>query len=281
MTVTVQAVGTFSAAATPHTPTMPTHQADDILFVPAVCNDTLSTATSGWTEFITASVSGTEFSWFWKRATGAGTAGPTITGNRGTNLQACGIVIRGCIASGTPFEDATISSSTSDATPDTALVTSTGTARLALCSYIQRGTNAFSSGLPPSGWATEQNTTDNLSHRHTVISKTHSSIGDLASVVIGTTTASGFAAVTLLFIPAAIDATVTAVRAVALGDSPVPTPRLSVSPAAGIARKGTVTHALSMNVTMVAARAAGDVTPPVVTQPAQAPPYANVAIGSA
>jgi hypothetical protein len=62
------------------TPTPPAHQADDILLVMAQCHTggVLSTATAGWTEI--AEIDGIRnFAWYWKRATGSGTADADVS----------------------------------------------------------------------------------------------------------------------------------------------------------------------------------------------------------
>ena len=108
MAVTFVAAGAIASdvtGAASFTPTPPTHQTDDILIAIAlnVGNTQLSTITEGWTligEYTSGSVAGA--SW-WKRAVGAGTAGPTITA---TTTDAFGIVYayRGCVTSGTPYD---------------------------------------------------------------------------------------------------------------------------------------------------------------------------------
>ena len=138
------------------TPTMPTHQADDILVVVASCNNkTMSTSTSGWTEITEIMPGGSAWAWYWKRATGAGTAGPTITA-ASVLIYTVGYVFRGCVATGDPF-DSGFATSTDGSTvvfvPYTAAITTLGTDRLVIAFHGHGGSTVFSSGFPPAGWA--------------------------------------------------------------------------------------------------------------------------------
>ena len=220
MAVSFVAAGASAAdttGAASLTPTPPTHTTDDILLA-AMWNEggsKPSTATAGWNEI--ATVSGTnDATWAWKRATAAGTAGPTITA---ADTDCFGIVfaIRGCVTSITPFVDATTSGDggTTDTTPDTALITTTNVNQMAMAFLCQADDVGFASGNPPSTWTSDANVLDNsgTDAGFHVISKTIAAPGDVASVVIGTFTAGvAYACLTLAWIPnptAAITGTIT------------------------------------------------------------------------
>lgn len=187
-------------------PTMPTHQENDILLVSCynASGNTMSTATSGWTEI--AEVDGTgNIAWYWKRAAGAGTAGPDVTSS-GTDQFCVGYVIRGAITTGTPYEDATTANdgTTAATTPDTALITTTNIDRFAV-SVAGWDTNiTWASGNPPSGWSADStvNGTTGTGSGFGFISKTQAAAGDVSAVVIGTLSASVLhGTLTLAFIP--------------------------------------------------------------------------------
>src|SRR3989344_185187 len=207
--VSAGSVDSDTAQSCATTPSPPTHQANDIIIVAAynANGDAMSTVTSGWNSF--NNIAGTDdIAFFWKRATGAGTAGPAITA-AGTDCFSIAYIIRGTITSGTPFEYATNSGdgTTQDNTPDTATITTTGTNRLAMAFVAHDGESAgvtWSSGNPPSGWTADSNV-DSSSGTDVgfyVISKTQASAGDVTSVVVGTWSAATlYGAVTLAFIP--------------------------------------------------------------------------------
>lgn len=204
------ALDTSGAAST--APTMPTHQANDILLVAAQNSnsDAMSTATSGWTEITeinATGLGGRNIAWYWKRATGSGTAGPTITA-AGTDQFAIGYVIRGCNTNITPYEDATTSgdgeTAGATATPVTATIDTTGDNRLVLASYVNGSTSSWSSGMPPNGWLPESDDSTGTGDdaRFTLISKYVPSAGSVSSETIGTLGLSTlYGALTLAFIP--------------------------------------------------------------------------------
>jgi hypothetical protein len=196
------------AAGTSITPTMPTHQTDDILIVSCQNQSatSTSTATGGWSSIATSSNS-IYANWFWKRATGAGTAGPTITSSAGEQ-HAIGYVIRGAVAAGTPYEDATVNalSAANHTTPFTATIDTTSTNRLAMCFLMRFNDNAWATPPPPSGWTSDSSTTttDGLDSGFYAISKAIASASTVSSVQIGTWNAgdSHWHSLTLAFIPA-------------------------------------------------------------------------------
>lgn len=207
--VSAGAVADDLTGAASFTPTMPTHLADDILFVAAWSSggDTPVTATGGWNSI--ATVLGTmDAAWFWKRATAPGTAGPTITASN-TDCFGIGYVIRGCITSGTPYEAATTAGdgTTQDSTPDSAAITTLGRDRLVLCSVAHDGESAgvtWSSGNPPALWAIANNTdsADGTDVGFYVISRSIVLPALVPAVVVGTMSAPTLVAtLTLAFIP--------------------------------------------------------------------------------
>jgi len=185
------------------TPAPPTHQADDILLVGAMNAGgyAMSTVTSGWTKI--AEINGTDdFIWYWKRATGAGTAGPTITAS-GTDQFGICYVIRGCITTGTPFEDATETNG-ADNNPDTSLITITGSDRLVVCSLLITDNTSWSVSPPPSGWTLDDDldTRRGTDARYVLISIGKASSGDQAAIQIGTIgSAEYWGSLTLAFMP--------------------------------------------------------------------------------
>jgi hypothetical protein len=200
------AIATDTGGPASTTPTPPTHVAQDILIAAAynANGDAMSTATGGWAEI--AAIAGTDdLVWFWKRATAAGTAGPTITA-AGTDQFAICYVIRGCVESGTPYEDATTNNdaTTAATTPDTALITTVGTDRLVMC-FAGWDTNiGFSSGNPPANWTSNNNTQSaaGTGIGFGVISIFKLAADDQASVVVGTLSASVLhGTLTVAFIP--------------------------------------------------------------------------------
>lgn len=192
-----------------NTPTPPAHQANDILII-ACMNDgnyTMSTSTSGWTEIAEIQASTPHVAWYWKRATGSGTAGATIVPSNSLNdLWAICYVIRGCITTGTPYEDATTDwGNALETTPDTALITTTDVNRLVCCFASMAGDDAWSTPPPPSGWTTGDDSTsaDGRHARHTVISIEKATAGDVNATTIGTlSTGRDWGSLTLGFIPA-------------------------------------------------------------------------------
>jgi len=202
------------------TPGPPTHQANDIIIVSAwqTGGGPIDTATSGWAEIVEVDSTG-DAAWYWTRATGAGTAGPTITG-QGTDCFGIAYIIRGAIETGTPYEDATTAGdgATEDNTPDTATITTTNVDRFAMAFVAHGGESAgvtWSSGNPPDTWTANSNVDDanGTDAGFYVISKTIAAVGDVTTVVVGTMSAATLAVtLTLAFIPqptAALTGTVT------------------------------------------------------------------------
>lgn len=191
------------------TPTPPAHQADDILLVMAQCHTggVLSTATAGWTEI--AEIDGTDnFAWYWKRATGSGTAGPTITATGSPyQLHAICYVIRGCKTIDTPFEDATTAGtgSSEETTPDSAAITTTGSNRLVACFLSYAGvTGGWAVEPPPATWTKDNETvsTGGSDVTFVAISKQKAAAGNEGAVVIGTATSAMYwGSITLAFLP--------------------------------------------------------------------------------
>jgi hypothetical protein len=195
-------------------PTPPTHQADDILIACAynANGDTMSTATAGWSEI--TEVDGTDnAAWYWARASGAGTSGPTITA-AGTDQFAFVFAVRGCSTTGTPYEDATTSGtgSATDSTPNSAEVTTTDTNRLVVAILCQDDNVDFSSGHPPSGWISKANLIDGggTGAHFAVMSRVQSTADTVAAAEFGTlASAELYGALTLAFVPPGVAAPVT------------------------------------------------------------------------
>jgi hypothetical protein len=157
---TVQAVGSVAEGVGAVTPTPPTHQADDILLAYAehAENATLTTATAGWaavpdSPVIQTITADTTLDVWWKRATGAGTAGPTFD-DPGNHIIAVVVVVRGCITTGNPWD---VTASNLDDTADTSGSITGDTTTVAEClilNAITTGTDtAANTTTEYSGWA--------------------------------------------------------------------------------------------------------------------------------
>lgn len=189
------------------TVTLPTHQAGDILIVSALNDggDTMSIATSGWAE-ITSIAATDDAAWFWKRATSSSETNPVVE-SASTDCFAIAYSFSGCVASGTPFEDATTNNKfdSPDDNPDTSLITTTGPDRLVV-SFLNINDNpAWSNSPPPSGWTLndDQNTSSGTDAGFTVISKSKATAGDESAVQIGRyiTVSEPYGTMTLALIP--------------------------------------------------------------------------------
>lgn len=213
-TITFGTIVASTDAAAPYTvtATLPAHEAGDILLALACKNDAsaLTCDTSGWQEIIAAQNS-SNFStaWFWKRAESSSETNPVITsstaGSTSAGIYAVGAKVSGCIASGTPFEDATLNGTpTLSTTPASSLITTTGEKRLAVAIAAIDDNNTISSGYPPSTWAAKADTGSNTGGdaKFLAISKEVATAGDVAAVNIGVQAASDYwKTLTLAFIP--------------------------------------------------------------------------------
>lgn len=113
---------------------------------------------------------------------------------------------RGCITTGTPFEDATLSAQVDTTTPATSEIDTTGANRWAVCVVGRDDDPAPSSGYPPDTWSDEGAASDTAGSDARVfgISLPVASASTVSSVTIGTWALSRFAqSLTLALIPAA------------------------------------------------------------------------------
>lgn len=196
-------------------PTPPAHLANDILLIMThnAAGSVMTTATAGWTKI--NEVDGTiNVAWFWKRATGAGTAGATVTAASTDQFAIC-YVIRGCITTGDPFENATThgNGTTADSGAggvQTSAINTTGNDRLVMAFAGIDGNNAFTSINPPAGWTADNNTASatGTGCAFGVISKQEASpVTPEAQVTMGNTAVSTtHGEVTLAWIPPAVAA---------------------------------------------------------------------------
>lgn len=192
-----------------NTPTPPAHQANDILI--AVCqNDTgtTTTSTSGWSKIAGVVASTPEISFFWKRASGSGTAGPELQPSVSTNdLWAIVYVIRGCITDTTPYEDATTDwGNATETTPDTATITTTDSDRLVCCFESNNDDTGWSDSPPPTDWTLDDDQTNSSGGgggaRFCAISIEKSTAGNVNATTIGTlSSGKDWGTLTLAFIP--------------------------------------------------------------------------------
>lgn len=189
------------------TPTPPTHQANDILIAVAWNSggSLPTTATAGWSKI--ADVDGTgAATWWWKRATAAGTAGPNFT-SADTDLFGLVYVIRGCVTTGTPYEGAatTGDGTTTDTTPDTAAITTLGFGRSVYCFLAHGDNTTFASGNPPANWDFIDSVVSGsgTDAGFEVIRRYVPNATAISSAVVGTwSVAEIYGALTLAFIPA-------------------------------------------------------------------------------
>ena len=216
MTIPVFAgTGTFSSTDTDGaniTPPLPPGvNPDDILILAVSTNGSNGFPTiSGWTEFGTA-VTDTNHSsaWYWRRHV-AGDTAPTFTKASGDALSAgviglFGVIygFRGCVTSGTPFEDVTHAGLTSSSTPAGAEITTTGVDRLAVSIVVGDNDPTWSSGFPPTGWDQLDSRTSltGLDQIAAAISKDVPTATTVTAPTIGTTSISLYwRSVTLAFI---------------------------------------------------------------------------------
>lgn len=210
-TILAGALTAVTDAASPYqcTPTLPAHQADDILVV--VCGagsaQTWTCPTSGWAE-VAAAQNNANFStgWFWKRATSAAEANPVCTAAASLTLGGYAVAfrVRGCVASGTPFEDATLGGSpTSNTTPASSVITTTGAQRLAVA-IAQIEDNNTISNYPPATWTGVYNNGSNTGDdwHANIIAQTVPVAGDVAAVNVCSQNAADYwKTLTLAFIP--------------------------------------------------------------------------------
>jgi hypothetical protein len=166
---TLAAQGTVAAVTSGDlTVTLPAHQANDILivalagWVPNTTGDAAAIAApSGWTEIAQLATPATtpidgRIAWFWRRATSSSETNPTFTRPSGwdTGTDTCwagrAYVVRGCITTGNPWDEAdpTVVYSTANQAFDA--VTVSGAERTVI--QFLNSQDDQSSGSAPSGW---------------------------------------------------------------------------------------------------------------------------------
>ena len=230
---TYVASGTAAAGASASSvaPGYPTLQADDILILQSFSgNDAAWThdTPSGWTLISSVTNAGISAYFYWKRATGSesGTLTHTRSGGTGGLFYAIIHSFRGCIATGTPYEDATTNGVTTSTTPSTATIDTTDVDRLvcAFCSFA--GDDAISSGYPPTGYTDRSNvsTATGSDGRMMLATIGQASAGTVTGVTLATIAAAqAWRTLALALIPASsslsftLDTVVVAVAAPVLG----------------------------------------------------------------
>lgn len=187
-----------TAAATTIGVTLPTHQAGDILIVAAGYSDGSDLTIDGSWSVLMAAENYAELSTaiWWFRATSASTTNPTVTSSvtasGAAGLFAQAHVIRGCVASGTPFEDATATNpatSTLTALP-TSEIDTTGVDRLAVCFLLVDDNIGYAVPPPPASWATQSDvdTTVSVDFRFLTISREIATASTVPAVTAATLT---------------------------------------------------------------------------------------------
>ena len=222
------ATSTDSTAPFTITPTLPAHATDDILIVACMHSSGANlTIDAGWNEIITPINNANEsVGYWWKRATSASETNPTITASAtmGTvGAYATAFVVKNCVLTGTPFEDATGNGTpTLSTTPATATITTTGADRLAFLIGLLDDDNTVSSGWPPSGYSivTNQSTTTGNDHRVLAAERYVAAAGDVAGGNIATMSASDYWHVLhLAFLPRPLTDTTPPVPNITVGPS--------------------------------------------------------------
>ena len=200
------------AAANNITPTCPSYVADDILIVSGYFTDagtaTMGIEGEGWLSIAQLTAGTDDAGWWWKRATGSGTAGPRITSSDDDLFAIC-YVIRGAITTETPFEAGfktanNLTTSIDTATPATVAIDTSGTNRVVVHFYIGDDDTAWSVAPPPSGWTlgNNQHLNSGTDVTFTVISQNVSTASTVPEIVIGTIgTVELSAGLTIAFIP--------------------------------------------------------------------------------
>lgn len=196
------------------TPVIPAScQANDIMVFAAMCNgSTTFDPPVGWTEFGAAVASANQSSkWFWKRHDGS-ESDPTAVAESLLFSNTVGgygriYVFRGCLTSGTPFEDATNNGTpTLSTTPASPTITTTAADRLAVTLAVIDDDNTWSSGMPPSTYTQVGRVASTVGGDCMMdgITKAIAVAGDVPGVAIGTQSASDYWRVlTFALIPAA------------------------------------------------------------------------------
>jgi len=146
------------ASGTSITPVIPANDAsNDILLMEAWTNAARTfTTPTNWTSFgFNENSANMSSAWFWKRATGSD-GNPTSTVDTALSSTVGGYgriyVIRGCVTTGDPFEDATIHALDLSTRIDTEAVTTTDVDRLVASYGIVDDDNVYTAGHPPANW---------------------------------------------------------------------------------------------------------------------------------
>jgi len=197
--------GATSYGNTETIPSCPAHIEDDLLIVAAknTYGNTISVGTAGWGH-IAQEDNNNQYAWFWKRATGPGTAGPAVRSSD-NNFAIC-YVIRGALDTGTPYEDPTITAQARDNHPDTASISTEGDDRLVVNMLAIDDNPGWSSSPPPSGWSYDDYdvTSAGTDNMFTFISKEVASSSTVSAVQIGTVGGTDYhASLTVAFLPPA------------------------------------------------------------------------------
>jgi hypothetical protein len=221
---TIQAEGTAGGGTSgAFAVTIPAHVADDILILQLVAwapnsvpsggtLDNWPTPTGGWTPLGSQLTLGTEdgkIAWFWKRATASGhtaTIGPGADWDSGTDCSFGGRawVIRGCITSGDPWDQATATTVRTAANGTVSAVTVSGTERLVM--HFLACSDDWGTDPTLTGWTagTVGEITSGTDNGHRAFSKTNQSSNTTAdTLTIPAPTQGGYAILGVSFRPPA------------------------------------------------------------------------------
>lgn len=185
--------GSNAVQTTTLTLTNGTHQAGDILIAVVMdgSGQTIS-GPGGWTEIAAQVTDGANLtvSAWWFRATGSSETNPQFTVPVNPDIFFGAVTAwRGCLGTGTPFEDPTTVAVASTTTPQSAAIDTTGIDRLVVVLMGQDNNLTPWNGHPTTGWSNAFPTSD-----------TSSSVGAdgrIACQYIAQTTAGTVAAVTI------------------------------------------------------------------------------------
>lgn len=258
-----------AAAGTSITPVIPANDAaDDIGIMACMCNaaSTFTTPTN-WTLFGTSVNSANQSTaWFWKRLSGSDgnpTSTTSATGSATIGLYGRIWVWRGCVATGTPFEDETNAGTpTLSTTPATAVIDTTDTNRRAVGFVMVDDDNPWTAGTkPPPLWhdcGDRVTSTTGGDAMFDAIQRVITSASTVAAVTIGTQASDYWRTMTLAFIPASTGPSpITGTVAVTLGTF--------ASAASGTYTPPPITGSVAVTLGSFVPTAAGTYTPPPIT----------------
>lgn len=206
-TITAGTLAANGTSGTTQVVTLPTHAADDILVVTALCNQASTLSIDvGYTAFTLAggdvnplSDAALSTAIWWKRATSGSETNPTVTSS--TAASASNVIlgkpytVSGCDTSGDPYDVAHANpagAQTTSTAPASGSITTSGSDRLLVHFALIDDNNTMSSGLPPGTYSTlvDENTAVGGDAQLATIYKAVPSATTQSGVTVGTMSAS-------------------------------------------------------------------------------------------